>query len=143
MSGTNRYKMRQRLISFGEDFDIEDENGQRVFHVDGQLLHIRETFVITDRQGNQVATIKQKLLALRETMTIERDGEVIATVRKALISPFHDKFLIDVKGGEDMVATGNIIEHDYKITRGGDTVAEVSKKWFALSGYLRHHNRFR
>ena len=60
-----RYKMRQRLISLGEDYDIEDAHGRPAFHVDGQLLHIRETFVITDSQGREVATIKQKLLALR------------------------------------------------------------------------------
>ena len=132
MADTQRYKMRQRLISLGEDYDIEDEAGQPAFHVDGQLLHIRETFVITDLQGNEVATIRQKLLALRETMNIERGGEVIATVRKALISPFRDKFLVDVKRGEDLVATGDFLEHNYHIKRGSDTIAEVSKRWFTI-----------
>lgn len=47
-----RYKMRQRLISIGEDFTIEDEQGNPVYTVDGKILRIRETFVITDMQGN-------------------------------------------------------------------------------------------
>lgn len=32
-----RYKMREKLVSFGNDFWIEDENGRRAFKVDGTL----------------------------------------------------------------------------------------------------------
>ena len=37
-----------------------------------------------------------------------------------------------VEGGEDMEAKGNIVDHEYKIERGGDKVAEVSKRWFRI-----------
>jgi uncharacterized protein YxjI len=132
MRHTRRYKMRQRLISLGEDYDIEDEAGRPAFHVDGQHLRIHETFVITSADGREVATVRQRLLALRETMNIERGGEVIATVRKALLSPFPNKYRIDVIGGQDLVALGNFLMYDYTIKRGGDTVANISEKWFAL-----------
>ena len=56
----------------------------------------------------------------------------MATVKKALISPLRDRFSIDVEGGEDMEAKGNIVDHEYKIERGGDKVAEVSKHWFRV-----------
>src|SRR5262245_56846614 len=46
-----RYKLRQRLFSLGEDYDIEDADGRNVFFVDGKLFRIRKTFVIEDRQG--------------------------------------------------------------------------------------------
>src|SRR3954451_24060672 len=82
-----RYKMRQHLLSLGEDFTIEDEQGQPVYKVDGKLLRIRETFVIEDRQGNEVATIREKKIALRDSMKILRGGDTIATIRKAWISP--------------------------------------------------------
>src|SRR5688500_7518178 len=114
-----RFQMRQRFFAIGEDYDIWDDRGRAVFHVDGKVLRIRETFVITDMQGNEVATVKQKLLALRETMTVERGGEVLASVRKALLRLLRDKFVIDVKGGEDMVATGGFFEYNYTIQRGG------------------------
>lgn len=127
-----RYKMRQRLIAIGEDYDIEDERGNPVYHVDGKILRIRETFVLTDRAGNEVATIREKKIAVRDTMNILRGGEVVATLRKALFTPFRDKFGIDVKGGEDMVATGNILDHEYEIRQGGETVARVSKHWFTI-----------
>jgi uncharacterized protein YxjI len=56
----------------------------------------------------------------------------VATVKKALISPLRERFSIDVEGGEDMEAKGNILDHEYKIERGGDDVAEVSKRWFRV-----------
>ena len=127
-----RYKMRQRLISIGEDFEIEDERGNPVYKVDGKVLRIRETFVIEDMQGNEVATIREKKLALRDSMNILRGGETIATIRKAWFTPFRDKFEIDVRGGQDLVAQGNILDHEYEIRRGGEQVAHVSKRWLTL-----------
>jgi uncharacterized protein YxjI len=128
-----RYKLRQRLISIGEDFTIEDEQGNTVYTVDGKVLRIRETFVIEDRAGNEVATIREKKLAIRDSMAILRGGDTLATIKKALFSPFRDKFTIDVEDGEDLTAQGNILDHEYEIRRGGDTVARVSKHWFSLT----------
>ena len=43
-----------------------------------------------------------------------------------------DRYAIDIGGGEDMEAKGNIVDHEYKVERGGDTVAEISKRWFRV-----------
>jgi len=127
-----RYKMRQRLLSIGEDYTIEDERGEPVYKVDGKVLRIRETFVIEDRQGNEVATIREKKLALRDSMKILRGGDTIATIRKAWISPFRDKFTVDVEGGGDLVAQGDILDHEYESRRGSETVARISKHWLTI-----------
>jgi uncharacterized protein YxjI len=127
-----RYKMRQRLLSIGEDFTIEDEHGQAVYTVDGKIMRIRETFVIEDRQGHEVATIREKKLALRDSMNILRAGETITTISKAWFTPIRDKFMIDVKGGQDLVAQGDILDHEYEIRRDGTSIAHVSKHWFAF-----------
>jgi uncharacterized protein YxjI len=128
-----RYKMRQRMISIGEDFTIENESGDRVYEVDGKVLTMRETFEIRDRQGNEVATIRGKLLSLHDSMNILRGGDVIATVTKAWFTPLRDKFRIDVKNGQELVAQGGILDHEYTIRSGDDTVAQVSKRWFTLT----------
>lgn len=128
-----RYKMRQHLLSIGEDFTIDDESGRAVYRVDGKVMRIRETFVMENMQGKEVATIREKKIALRDSMTILRGGETIATVKKAWFTPFGDKFEVGVKGGDDLVAKGDFLDHDYEIRRGGDTIARVNKRWFALS----------
>jgi uncharacterized protein YxjI len=65
-------------------------------------------------------------------MAIERGGHTIAKAKKALITPLRERFSIEVEGAEDMEAKGNIVDHEYKIERGGDRVAEVSKRWFRI-----------
>ena len=48
-------------------------------------------------------------------MEIERDGDTVATVKKALISPLRERFSIDVHDGADLEAKGNIVDHEYEI----------------------------
>ena len=64
-------------------------------------------------------------------MKIERDGDTLATIHKALIG-FRDRFHVEVEGGGELKAHGNIVDHEYKIERDGDTIARVSKKWFRI-----------
>jgi uncharacterized protein YxjI len=123
--------MRQRLLSIGDDYWIEREDGTRAFHVDGKALRIRKTFVLEDTTGREVAKLQERKLTIRDKMEIERDGRDLATVKKALIG-IRDRFSIEVEGGADMDAKGNLVDHEYEITRDGDTVANVSKKWFAI-----------
>src|SRR5437868_11736718 len=105
--------MRKKLFSIGDDFWIEDESGQRVLRVDGKVLRVRQTFVLEDAAGQEVATIRKKLLAVRDTMNVERDGQRIARVRKALFAPFRQRFVVDLDDGTDMVVQGNITDHEY------------------------------
>ena len=52
-------------------------------------------------------------------------------VKKALVG-LRDRFHVEVDGGPDMKVKGNVVDHEYKIERDGDKVAEVSKKWFRV-----------
>jgi uncharacterized protein YxjI len=123
--------MREKLLSIGDDFWIEDEQGERVYKVDGKALRIRETFVLEDRDGNERAQIQEKKLSVRDTMRVERDGETLATIHKALVG-IRDRFDIGVEGGDDMKARGNVVDHEYEIKRDDDVVASISKKWFRV-----------
>jgi uncharacterized protein YxjI len=130
--GGTKYRMRERMFAIGDDFWIEDDDGERAFKVDGKALRIRDTFVLETRSGEELFKIQEKKLSVRDKMEIERDGKTVATVKKALITPLRDRFSIEVEDGEDMEAKGNIVDHEYKIERGGDKVAEVSKRWFRI-----------
>jgi uncharacterized protein YxjI len=130
-AGASPYRMRQRLLSIGDDYWIEREDGTRAFRVDGKALRIRQTFVLEDANGHEVAKLQERKLSVRDKMQIERDGREIATVKKALIG-IRDRFSIDVAGGADLDAKGNLVDHEYEIARDGDTVATVSKQWFAV-----------
>jgi len=125
-----RYQMQEKLLSIGDDYWIEDESGQRAFKVDGKAFRIRDTFVLEDAAGQEVAKIQERKLTIRDTMKIERAGGD-ATVKKALVG-FRDRFKIEVEGGADLTAHGNLVDHEYQIESDGDEVASVSKKWFRV-----------
>jgi uncharacterized protein YxjI len=125
-----RFQLRERLISIGDDYWIEDSNGQRAFKVDGKALRIRDTWKLEDPSGREVATIRERKLSLRDAITIELPG-CHATVKKALVG-IRDRFYVDVDGGEDLKIHGNIVDHEYEVERDGTTIATVSKKWFRV-----------
>jgi uncharacterized protein YxjI len=130
--GGTTYQMRERVFSIGDDFWIETDDGRRAFKVDGKAFRIRDTFVLETAAGEEVYTIQEKKLSIRDKMEIERDGRTVATVRKALVTPLRERFSIDVEGGDDLQAQGNIVDHEYSIERDGDKIAEVSKRWFRM-----------
>jgi uncharacterized protein YxjI len=131
-ANATRYRMQEKLFAIGDDFWIENEGGERAFKVNGKVLRIRDTLALESPNGQELYSIQQKMLHVRDTMEIERGGRKVATVKKALVTPLRDRFSIDVEDGEDMEAKGNLVDHEYKIERDGDEIAEVSRRWFRV-----------
>jgi len=126
-----RFQMKQKLASIGDDFWIEDEDGNRAYRVDGKKVRVRDTFILEDASGREVAKIQERKLSVRDKIVIERDDQNVATVHKALVG-IRDRFAIDLEHGEDLKAHGNIVDHEYEIERDGDTIATISKRWFRV-----------
>jgi uncharacterized protein YxjI len=130
-----RFQMKQRLFAFGDDFYIKNERNEKVIKVDGKLLRLKHKLVFEDMQGREIYHIAARIIDIRETMTIKRaNGDRAAIVHNALISPLRDRWKIDVPGGDDLVAKGNILQHEYTISQKGERmpVAVISKKWFRI-----------
>jgi len=128
-----QYQMRQKMVSIGDDFWIENNQGERAFKVDGKALRVRQTLIFEDPHGQELCKIQERMLRIKDTMEIEGpNGERMATVKKALITPVRERFSISVEGGPDLDIQGNLVDHEYTIEEGRTKVAEVSKKWFRL-----------
>jgi uncharacterized protein YxjI len=126
------YVIRERFFSIGDDFDVLDEHGNKLLHVDGKVLSVRNKVVIEDRNGDEVASVHRHLVALRPTYEIRIGGEKAAEVRKKLFTPFREKFTIDVPGPDDLEMKGDLLDHEYTIELGGAEVAAVSKRWLTI-----------
>jgi uncharacterized protein YxjI len=128
------YKMRQRLVSIGDDFWIETESGERAYKVDGKALRLRKTLVLEDPEGHKLAKIQEKMLRIKDAMEVEdADGNRLAMVKKALISPLRDRWSVEIQDGPNLDIKGNIVDHEYTFTDGRTPVATVSKKWFRFA----------
>jgi uncharacterized protein YxjI len=126
------YVIRARFFSIGDDFDITDDDGRVVYHVDGKVFTLRNRLVIEDPEGREVAAVERQLVALRPTYAITIGGEKAADVRKHFFTPFRDRFTIDIPGPGDLEVTGDLLDHEFTVQRDGEEVAWVSKRWFSL-----------
>ena len=108
--GITVYQMRQKLLSIGDDFWIEDNHGNRCFKVNGKAVRVRDTMEIENAGGSNAATVK-----------------------KAMISPLRERWHVEVAGGSDIKVQGNIVDHEYTLEANGDKVAEVSKRWLRVA----------
>lgn len=128
-----RYVMKQKVLTFTDDFTIQDTDGRSVYRVKGKLLSIRDQLVFRDLDGDKIATIRQKLISFSPRYRIYRDGDLQAEVKKRKLTLIREKFKVNMKDGTpDLEIKGNILDHDYRFERQGRDVARVSKKWVAL-----------
>lgn len=125
-----RFRMREKLMSIGDDEWIEDGDGNRVYKVNGKAMRMRDTMALEDTHGTEIAWIQEPMVHVRDTMNITI-GDRKATVKKKMIS-IRDKFIVEVENGPEYEAHGNLVDHEYEIERDGETVAWVSKKWFRV-----------
>ena len=129
-SRTRGYQMREKLISIGDDYWIEDDAGDKVFKVDGKAARIRDTWVLEDAEGNEVAEIREKKLSIRDAIKIESrrargDGEEGAGRHPRPVP----------RRGRRRRGPEGARQHRrprYEIERDGDKIAEISKKWFRV-----------
>jgi len=128
-----RYLMRERILSWGNDFTIRDADGRGVYYVDGKVFSFGDKLSFKDMQGNELALIDQKLLSIGPQYEIIRNGTAIARVKKKLFTLLRTRFTVDVPGPDDLEARGDFLHHEYVFERHGQEVARVSKKWFRLT----------
>ena len=127
-----RYIIREKLFRLGEDSSIMNEVGQPVLEVDGKVLSLHNRLIVRDTRGNEVVRVQRRLITIRPTYEIIRDGQELAEVRKHLISPFVDRYTVDIPGPDDLYITGSLLEHEYTFTRRDQVIATVSKRWFTV-----------
>lgn len=128
-----KYKLRQELWTFGDDFTIEDEAGNPCYFVDGKMLSIGDKLSFQDMDGNELARIQQVALTIGKRHQILRNGKVFATVKKGLFTFFREAFTVEDPASGDFDIQGDAKDHEFEFIRNGETIASVSKEYFAMS----------
>jgi len=77
--------------------------------------------------------MQARAISIRDAFRIERPGKPDATVKKALISPFRDRWTLKADDVGEIRVTGDIIDREYTFEDDdGRTIAETSKRWFRV-----------
>ncbi|MGW0734318.1 LURP-one-related/scramblase family protein [Streptomyces sp. NPDC002851] len=127
-----KYLVRDRIFGIGDDYWIEDESGRKAFLVDGKAMRLRDTFELKDPQGRVLIDIRAKLFSLRDTMTIERDGEPLATIRRKRFSLLRNHYRVALADGSELDVSGKILDREFAVEYEGELLAEISRRWLRV-----------
>ena len=134
-SGPERvFILQEKLLSIGGDLWIEDSAGNHAFEVDGQAFTIRRTLRLLDLQGRELYEINASLMHVHRTFEIKRGEDVVATIQKAFMTFFGDRFTVTFADGSELAIGGDIWDHEFSVTRNGEEVLAASRRWFSLHG---------
>ncbi|MFH8794080.1 LURP-one-related/scramblase family protein [Streptomyces sp. NPDC017941] len=124
--------VRDRVFGIGDDYWIEDDQGRKVFLVDGKAMRLRETFELKDMQGRVLIDIHAKMLSVRDTMVIEREGEPLATVKRKRLSLLRNHYRVALADGSELDVSGKILDREFAVEYEGELLADISRRWFTV-----------
>ena len=125
------FALHQTLISFGGDAWVDDDQGNRVYEVDGKV-GLGRSLDLLDQQGTVLYSISQPMMTLHRSFRISRDDQPVANVEKELFASLSDRFTISLTDGEPLEGSGDFLDHEFRVTRGDTEVIAASRSWFSL-----------
>ena len=126
------FVLNQKLISMTGDLWIDDSNGNHAFEVDGKLLAVRRSLLLKDTSGQELYEINKSLAHVHTTFEVKQGDKVVATIQKALMSMFGEKFTITATDGGQMKVTGNWMGREFHIQKDGTDVIVASRQFFTI-----------
>jgi uncharacterized protein YxjI len=125
-----RFLVYDRILGIGDDYWIEDDNGNKAYLVDGKAMRLRDTWELKDTQGNVLIDIHQKMFALRDTMVIERGGEPLARIKRKRLSLLRNHYRVALADGStELDVSGRILDREFAVEYDGELLAVVSRRW--------------
>jgi uncharacterized protein YxjI len=124
-----RFQMPHHLFAETEDLGVFDEHTRLVFRLGGARYPARDALEFKDVHGKELCVLESLPAGEGAGMRVVRDGATVATVRDAATTPIHDRFPIELATGALLSTSGRVMEHDYRIERGGEPIAIISGQW--------------
>ena len=117
--------IKQRVFSWTDSYDVYDENGRPRYFVKAEFLTLGHQIHVYDVQtGRELGSIHQQLLTFLPAFEVVLNGQTVGSVRKrfSLLFPRYD---VDYR---DWSVEGDLLNWDYEVTRGSETVMTISKE---------------
>ncbi|MBD3253932.1 MAG: hypothetical protein GF383_02515 [Candidatus Lokiarchaeota archaeon] len=133
---TREFVLQEKIGSLKDKVWILDTNKNKLGYFKGKLIKIGNTFRLYDMNDTPLYTISEKLISMRSAYTFYKGGEkdddkMLGKLKQKLIS-IKPKYWFEDPSGEEKIyeMKGNIFKLKYEIRKKGNTIAEISKKFF-------------
>ena len=118
-------RIRQRVFSWTDSYDVFDEYGNAKYFVRAQMFSIgHQIHVYEKATGREVGSIHQRLLTFLPKFDIVINGQNVGSVSRQL-SLFVPRYEVDFQGWE---ASGDFLGWNYRVTDGCADVMSISKE---------------
>ncbi|MFR9293998.1 MAG: LURP-one-related/scramblase family protein [Turicibacter sanguinis] len=127
------YYIKQKIFSLRDHYYVYDKHEQAAFEVTGKFLAIADQLTIRDLNQNELFTVKQKLMTVWGAYDIYK-GDILCATIKRRPSLFKPKLDVESEYGNFQLR-GDVFDHNFSITKDGQEVGHIEKKWFKLSDH--------
>lgn len=123
-------RIRQRVFSWTDSYDVYDETGEARYEVSAEFLTLGHQIHVYDkRSGRELGSIHEKLFTFLPEFEIVIDGKLVGTIRKEF-SLFTPRYQVDYRGWE---VEGDLMGWDYRVMKGNTEIMSISKEIFNWS----------
>ncbi len=120
-----RLCIKQRVFSWGDTYDIYDENGVARYYVKAELFSFGHRIHVYEKEtGRELGSIHERLLTFLPCFEIAMNGQVVGTVKKEFTF-LRPSYQVDFKGWH---VAGDFFGWDYQVMQGAFPVMTISKQ---------------
>ena len=121
-----RLMIKQRVFSWGEKFDIYDEQGNVKYFVKGEIFSLGHQMHVYDAYDREVGSVHQQLFTFRPKFDIVMGGVTRGTIVKQFTF-FKEQYDVDFNG---WYVQGDFMDWDYDVYAGNRPIIHISKELF-------------
>ena len=127
-----KYRIKQKIFSLTDSFDIEDQHGRPAYTAKGKLLSFSSSQTLFDQTGNELLKIRKKHFSIMPTCRIVNVDGSEWLIKKKFWPFWTSHFALTTPEGP-LEMTGSFWQHEYEIRQQGRLIASISKQLFSWS----------
>lgn len=117
--------IKQRVFSWGEKFDIYDEQGNVKYFVKGEVFSLGHQLHVFDMYENEVGSVHEQIFTFRPKFDIVMNGVTRGTIVKQFTF-FKQEYDVDFNGWH---VDGDCMAWDYDVYSQGTPIIHIKKEW--------------
>ncbi|MBD3197539.1 MAG: hypothetical protein GF317_20970 [Candidatus Lokiarchaeota archaeon] len=135
LQSTREFILQEKIGSFKDKVWVLNTEKEKLGYFKGKLIKIGNTFRLYDMSDNALYTVDEKLISMRSTYTFYKGGEkeddmMLGKLKRKLVSIKPKYYFEDLEEETIYEMKGNIFKLKYEIKKKGNTIAEISRKFF-------------
>ena len=122
-----RLMIKQRVFSWGEKFDIYDEQGNVKYFVKGEVFSFGHKLHVYDKYEQEIGSVHEKIFSFPKQFEIIMNGSVRGYITKQFTF-FCQKYDIDFNGWH---IDGDFLAWEYDVYSANRAIMHIHKEWIS------------